>query len=91
MKSKTFSNTSWKDQKTIEKIRDKDACFSEKIRILFGKQGITIIWMLIALSMNFSTTVLAITGVIGGGGQDALLVLGYLHLKMKEVWKKLAK
>ena len=41
---------------------------TERIRILFCEQEITIISILTALSMTISTIVLAITGVFGGGG-----------------------
>ena len=40
---------------------------AERIRTLFREQGITIFLILTALSMTISTTVLAITGVFGGG------------------------
>ena len=40
---------------------------AERIRALFKEEGITIFSMLTALSMTISTTVLAITGVFGGG------------------------
>ena len=41
---------------------------TERIRALFREQGITIFSILTALSMTISTIVLAITGVLGGGG-----------------------
>ena len=54
-------------KQTLEKVLDKDTSLAEKIRILFREQGITIFSILTALSMNISTIVLAITGVLGGG------------------------
>ena len=54
-------------KQTLEKVLDKDTCLAEKNRILFREQGITIFSILTALSMNISTIVLAITGVLGGG------------------------
>ena len=41
---------------------------TERIRALFREQGITIFSIPTALSMTISTIVLAITGVLGGGG-----------------------
>ena len=55
-------------KQTLEKVLDKDASLAERIRILFKEQGIAIFSVLTALSMSISTTLLAITGVFGGGG-----------------------
>ena len=44
---------------------------AERILTLFREQGITIISVLTALSMTFSTIVLAITDVFKGGGPAA--------------------
>ena len=55
-------------KQTLEKVLDKNTSLAEKIRTLLRQQGITIISILTALSMTISTTVLAITGVFGGGG-----------------------
>ena len=55
-------------KQTLEKGLDKDASSAERIRILFKEQGIAIFSVLTALSMSISTTLLAITGVFGGGG-----------------------
>ena len=54
-------------KQTLEKVLDKNTSLAEKIRTLLRQQGITIISILTALSMTISTTVLAITGVFGGG------------------------
>ena len=54
-------------KQTLEKVLDNDASLAERIRNLFKEQGITIFSVLTALSMTISTTVLAITGVFGGG------------------------
>ena len=66
----------WKDlqtqvariKQTLEKVLDKDTSLAERIRTLFGEQGITIFSKLTALSMAISTFVLAITVVFEGGG-----------------------
>ena len=58
-------------RQTIAKILDQDTSLTEKIRILFKEQGITIFSILTVLSMTISTFVLAITGVFGGGGGSA--------------------
>ena len=58
-------------RQTLEKILDKNTSLAERIRTLFGEQGITIFSILTALSMTISTTVLAITRVFrerGGVG-----------------------
>ena len=65
-------------KQTLEKVLDKDASLTERIRTLFREQRITIISILTALSMTISTTVLAIAGVFGGGAEVLLL-----HQKMK--------
>ena len=51
----------------LEKVLDKNTLLAERMRALFREQGITIFSILIALSLTISTTVLAITGVFGGG------------------------
>ena len=53
-------------RQTLEKILDKDASLAERIRTLLKEQGITIFSILTALSRTISTTVLAITSVLGG-------------------------
>ena len=53
---------------TIAKVLDQDTPLAERIRTLFGEQGITIFSILTALSMTISTIVLAITGVFQGCG-----------------------
>ena len=50
-------------KQTIEKILDKDAPLAERIKTLFGGQGITIFSILTALSMTISTIVLVIEDV----------------------------
>ena len=55
-------------KQTLEKVLDKDTSLTERIRTLFREQGITILSILTAFSMNIATIVLAITGVFGGGG-----------------------
>ena len=55
-------------KQTLEKVLEKDASSAERIRILFKEQGIAIFSVLTALSISISTTLLAITGVFGGGG-----------------------
>ena len=50
-------------KQTIEKILDKDASLAERIKTLFGGQGITIFSILTALSMTISTIVLVIEDV----------------------------
>ena len=52
----------------LEKVLDKDASLTERIRTLFCQQGVTLISVLTALSMTISTIAFAITGVFGGGG-----------------------
>ena len=56
-------------KQTLEKVIDKDASLTERIRTLFREQGITIISILTVLSMTISTILLAITCVSGGGGE----------------------
>ena len=53
-------------KQTLEKVLDKNTFLAEKIRTLFREQGVFSI--LTALSMTIPTTVIAITGVLGGGG-----------------------
>ena len=53
---------------TIAKVLDQDTPLAERIRTLFGEQGITIFSILTALSMTISAIVLAITGVFRGCG-----------------------
>lgn len=55
-------------KQTIAKDFDKDMSLARRIVTLFPEHGITIIPILTTLSMNISTTVLAITGVFRGGG-----------------------
>ena len=55
-------------KQTLEKVLDENTSLAERILTLFGEQGITMFSILTALSMTISTTVLAITGAIGGGG-----------------------
>ena len=54
-------------KQTLEKVLDKNTSLAEKIRTLFREQGKTNSSILAALSKTISTTVLAITGVFGGG------------------------
>ena len=54
-------------KQTLEKVFDKNTSLAERIRTLFCEQGIRIFSILTALSMTISTTVLAFTGVFGGG------------------------
>ena len=58
-------------KQTLEKVLDKDTSLAERIRTLFREQGITIFSILTAFSMTITTTVLAITGVFGGGSGGA--------------------
>ena len=58
-------------KQTIEKVLHKDASLAERIGTLFKEQGITIISILTALSMNISTIVFVITGVFGGDSGEA--------------------
>ena len=55
----------------IEKVLDQYTSLLKRIRTLFKEQGITIFSALTALSITFLTIVVAITGVSGGGGQEA--------------------
>ena len=55
-------------KQTRERVLDKEASLVERIRTLFGEQGITIFSILTAFSMTIATIVLAITGVFGGTG-----------------------
>ena len=71
-------------KQTLEKVLDKDASLAEGIHTLFREQGITIFSILTALSMTIATTVLAITGVFGGGSGGA----GGLPSKDKGTLKK---
>ena len=54
-------------KETLEKVIDKNASLSERIRTLFCEQSRTIFSILTALSMTILTIVLAITGVFEGG------------------------
>ena len=65
-------------KQTLEKVLDNNITLAERIRTLFREQGITLFSILTALSITISTTVLAITDVFGGGGQEVV------HQKMKE-------
>ena len=60
-------------KQTLEKIFDKNTSLAGRIRTLFFAQGITIFSIMTAFSMTISTTVLAITGVFGGGGEQEAL------------------
>ena len=51
----------------LQKLLDQNTYLGERIRTVYFDQGITIFSILTALSMTISTTVLAITGVFGGG------------------------
>ena len=53
-------------KQTLKKALDQNTSLTERICILFCKQGITIFTALTALSMTIS--ILAITGVFGGAG-----------------------
>ena len=55
-------------KQTRERVLDKETSLVERIRTLFGEQGITIFSVLTAFSMTIATIVLAITGVFGGTG-----------------------
>ena len=55
-------------KQTLEKVLDKYTSLAERIRTLLHAQGITMFSILTDLSMNIPTIVLAITGVLGGGG-----------------------
>ena len=55
-------------KQTLENVFDKNTSLAERIRTLFREQGRTIFSILTAHSMTISTSVLAITGVFGGGG-----------------------
>ena len=55
-------------KQTLKKALDQNTSLTERICILFCKQGITIFTALTALSMTISTIILAITGVFGGAG-----------------------
>ena len=55
-------------KQTLEKALDRNTSLSETIRTFFRKKGIIIVSILTVFSMTISTTVLAITGVFGGGG-----------------------
>ena len=65
-------------KQTLENVLDKNISMAEKIRTLFREQSIIIFSFLSALSMAISTYVLAITGILGGGGGA-----GVSHQKMK--------
>ena len=54
-------------KQTLQKVLDKNTSLTEKIRTLFREQGKTNSSILAALSRTIPTTVLAITGVFGGG------------------------
>ena len=54
-------------KQTIEKILDKDASFTERIRTLFKEKKITIFSILTVFSMTIATIVLAITRRAGSG------------------------
>ena len=58
-------------RQTFAKVIDQDTSLAERIRTLLREQGITIFLILTAFSMTISATVLAITGVFGGGGGGA--------------------
>ena len=49
-------------------LQNQNTSLAERNRTLFREQGITIFSILTAFSMTISTIVLAITGVLGGGG-----------------------
>ena len=55
-------------RQTFAKVIDQDTSLAERIRTLLREQGITLFLILTAFSMTISATVLAITGVFGGGG-----------------------
>ena len=57
-------------KQTLEKVLGKDASLAERIRALFREQGIIIFSALTALSMTIATILLAITGTLGGEGQE---------------------
>ena len=59
--------TSFKE--TIAKVLDKDTSLGEKIRTLFGEQGITIASILMAIGMAIGVLVEAL--LPGGGGATA--------------------
>ena len=50
----------------IEEVLDKDTDLAERVLTLFREYGITIISVLSAVSVTFSTIMLAITDVSGG-------------------------
>ena len=59
--------TSFKE--TIAKVLDKDTTLANKIRMLFGEQGITIASILMAIGMAISVLIEAL---LPGGGGTAL-------------------
>ena len=65
-------------KQTLENVLDKNISMAERIRTLFREQSIIIFSFLSALSMAISTYVLAITGILWGGGGA-----GVSHQKMK--------
>ena len=80
-------------KQTLEKVLDKNTSLTERIRALFREQSITMFSILTALSMTISTIVLAITGVLGGGGGSPAKGWGTLKKwldKLADTLKRLA-